>query len=182
MGDSDSLQSSSDNTVSAVERETSYVGLTKETIKSADAINFLTTPSSGAINLFLGVTRQDEIDSDGNTSGQVTSLYYESYEAMAIKMMNRLVKHTIDKFKLNKCYVIHRLGLVKLCEASILIGCSSAHRQAAHEATYYLLNQIKKIIPIWKRINGSEEPEFEQSYSTWSSRSEAFWLPRSSES
>uniref|UniRef100_T1K6B8 Molybdopterin synthase catalytic subunit n=1 Tax=Tetranychus urticae TaxID=32264 RepID=T1K6B8_TETUR len=180
LNDSDSVsQQQTDNPITVIEREKSFVALTRGTIKSEEAINFLTTPESGAINLFLGITRQDEIDSHGIVTGQISSLYYESYEGMAVKMISRIVEHAIIKFKLDKCYVIHRLGLVKVCEASLLIGCSSPHRQAAHEATLYLLNQIKKLIPIWKKINDSEE-SLQPSYSTWSTRSEAFWLPRSS--
>ncbi|UXI19568.1 hypothetical protein NH340_JMT05511 [Sarcoptes scabiei] len=91
---------------------------------------------------------------------------------MAIKLMNEIVKDQLKSFDVEKkyrIYVCHRIGLVPLGEASIVIAVSSPHRDG-HQVVMNILNEIKKKVPIWKRVH------FENDEEDWSSNSEAFWL------
>lgn len=164
-----------------------HVAITEDNLDISKAYDFLRSESCGAVYLFSGTVRKDEIDSDGKVIGQVDSLFYEAYDSMAIEQMNNIVHTVCRKYDVNKCYVIHRKGLIKVTEASLIIGCSSAHRDASFHATYDLLNEIKKSVPIWKKINycthqpeqhsASVNSESEtQNRSSWSEKSEAFWL------
>ncbi|XP_074596913.1 molybdenum cofactor synthesis 2B [Brevipalpus obovatus] len=177
--------------VSQSDRNDSFhVAINEDNLDINKAYDFLRSKSCGAIYLFLGTVRTDEIDSDGKVIGQVDSLFYEAYDSMAIDQMNSIVQTVCRKYAVSKCYVVHRKGLIKVTEASLIIGCSSAHRDASFHATYDLLNEIKKSVPIWKKINYSadqkeqqqhsntlhSEPESHQNRSSWSEKSEAFWL------
>lgn len=91
---------------------------------------------------------------------------------MAIKLMNEIVKDQLKSFDLEnkyRIYVCHRIGLVPLGEASIVIAVSSPHRDG-HQVVMNILNEIKKKVPIWKRVH------FENDEEDWSRNSEAFWL------
>jgi molybdopterin synthase catalytic subunit len=71
---------------------------------------------------------------------------------------------------------VHRLGCVAVGETSILIACSSTHRNEAHDMVMKLLNDIKAKVPIWKKINFIDSNSDSNKSSEWSDKSEAFWL------
>jgi molybdopterin synthase catalytic subunit len=120
------------------------VQITQSRIDTEAIIDSVVTPESGGIDVFLGTTR--------NRSGdrQVVSLSYEAYEPMALKIMTRLEEEARSRWPLNEVSMVHRLGDVGLCEASVVIAVSSAHRQEAFEACRFLIDRLKKDVPIWK--------------------------------
>lgn len=75
----------------------------------------------------------------------------------------------------HRVFVVHRLGPVRLTEASLLIGVSSPHRSTSHQLVMDMLNRIKQTVPIWKKIVYEKELSIEASHE-WSMKSEAFWL------
>lgn len=155
----------------------SHVSLTENPLSVDEAYQFLQHPSCGAVYLFIGTVRKDEFDDERNIVAQVDSIDYDAYDSMAVKVMGNIVEAAFSKFNIHRCYTAHRKGLIKVMEASILIGCSSAHREASFEATFFILNEIKKSVPIWKKIAlGSSNNPSRSSGSHWSDKSEAFWL------
>lgn len=97
---------------------------------------------NGAVCLFLGVVREDYPNQK--------SLFYEDYTEMAVKQMEEIVHKAKDKFNLNRIKVIHRVGEVKIGEASVVVLVHSKHRKEAFKGCKYIIDQIKKKVPIWK--------------------------------
>ncbi|MCU1285336.1 MAG: molybdopterin synthase subunit MoaD [Acidobacteriales bacterium] len=102
-------------------------------------------PDDGAISIFDGIVR-------GNTRGRKTLyLDYEAYEAMALKQMEQLAADAIANFKVRDVAIIHRLGRIEIGETSVFIAVASAHRAPAMDASRWLIDTLKKTVPIWKK-------------------------------
>jgi molybdopterin synthase catalytic subunit len=105
----------------------------------------LKQPADGAAVIFDGVVRD-------NTRGRRTLyLEYESYEAMALKQMESLAAEARTRFGVRSASIIHRLGRLEIGETSVLIVVASAHRGAAFDACRWLIDTLKKTVPIWKK-------------------------------
>ena len=100
---------------------------------------------NGAMIFFDGVVRN-------NTRGRKTLyLDYEAYESMALNEMEKISQVVLEQFKARDVCMIHRLGRLEIGETSVLIGVASAHRAAAFEACRWLIDTLKKTVPIWKK-------------------------------
>ncbi len=102
-------------------------------------------PSAGGIALFVGTTRNHA------HGKEVLKLEYEAYHPMALKTMSQIADDAKVKWNLHAVAMIHRVGVVEIGEASIAIAVSSAHRNEAFEACRYIIDTLKKIVPIWKK-------------------------------
>ena len=101
--------------------------------------------SDGAVCVFDGMVRD-------NTRGRRTLyLDYESYREMALEQMRRLAAESVEKFGVRDVAVVHRLGRLMVGESSVLIVVASAHRGAAFDACRWLIDTLKKAVPIWKK-------------------------------
>ena len=101
--------------------------------------------SDGAVCLFDGIVRN-------NTRGRETLyLDYEAYREMALAQMNALAEEAVSKFCVRDVALLHRLGRLQVGETSVLIVVASAHRGAAFDACRWLIDTLKKQVPIWKR-------------------------------
>jgi molybdopterin converting factor subunit 1 len=99
----------------------------------------------GAAVVFEGVVRNQ-------TRGRKTLyLDYEAYEEMALKEMESLATEALQKFRIRDLAIIHRLGRLGIGETSVLIVVASAHRAAAFEACRWLIDTLKRTVPIWKK-------------------------------
>ena len=76
---------------------------------------------------------------------------YEAYEEMAPRMMRELAEEAIERFKVRDVALVHRLGRLGVGESSVFIAVGSAHRGAAFEACRWIIDTLKKTVPIWKR-------------------------------
>lgn len=101
---------------------------------------------------------------------QVVSLEYEAYEPMALKSLGNICTQIREKWEaVHSIAIYHRIGLVPVKEASVIIAVSSAHRQASLEATAFAIEALKKDVPIWKKEQYSDaEP-------TWKANAECNW-------
>uniref|UniRef100_A0A7S4NT59 Molybdopterin synthase catalytic subunit n=1 Tax=Paramoeba aestuarina TaxID=180227 RepID=A0A7S4NT59_9EUKA len=122
------------------------VGLTSEIINVQQQMEDVSDPGCGAISSFLGVTRN-------NFNGKVVLLLeYECYETMALKKMKEIGHQALEKWEgIHKISIIHRLGKVPVKEASISIVVSSPHRLESLEAVHWLIDELKAVVPIWKK-------------------------------
>jgi molybdopterin converting factor subunit 1 len=102
-------------------------------------------PVAGAICTFVGATREN------NAGRKVLRLEYEAYEAMAISEMRRLAEAAGRKWKIVRIAITHRVGIVAIGETSVAIAVSAAHRAEAFEACRFAIDQLKEIVPIWKK-------------------------------
>lgn len=116
-----------------------------EPINSTTFVNALSHRDVGAIVVFEGVVRD-------NTRGRRTLyLDYEAYEPMALKELEQLLVHVRESFEIGEAVIVHRLGRLQVGETSVLIIVASAHRAAGFEACRWLIDTLKKSVPIWKK-------------------------------
>jgi molybdopterin synthase catalytic subunit len=118
----------------------------------------ISDPDVGAHAWFEGVTRR--LTQVAETTQQTQELSYEAFEPMAIAELQRIGDETIAEFELSALVIVHRLGTVPIGEASLLVGCSSAHRAAVFAALPKVVNRLKADVPIWKKelfVDGSTQ-------------------------
>ena len=118
---------------------------TTEVLRPDEAIEAVQTPESGAVNLFLGVVRNNNL---GRT---VDYLEYDAYPEMAERVMREIALEAKDRFELEDCAVLHRTGRLEIGETSLLIAVACGHRAESFEASHWLVNEIKKRVPVWKK-------------------------------
>ena len=98
-------------------------------------------------------------------------LEYEGYQPMALKEMEKLITQAHDKFEIENVGIVHRLGKLEIGETSVVISVAAPHRRAAFEACEWLIKELKRTVPIWKKevyadgetwIEGENKPENQQ--------------------
>jgi molybdopterin synthase catalytic subunit len=102
------------------------------------------TPEAGAYVAFEGWVREN------NQGKEVTALEYEAYEELAVKEGKKILEEA-RQFDILKAHCVHRTGSLKIGELAVIVVVSSAHRKAAFVACEFIINEIKKRVPIWKR-------------------------------
>ena len=86
------------------------------------------------------------------TAGRETLyLVYEAYEPMAIREMSRLGEAARQKFQVANIGIVHCVGRLEIGETSVVIAVASPHRKAAFEACEWLIRELKRTVPIWKK-------------------------------
>jgi MoaE-MoaD fusion protein len=136
----------SGGTVNNQEAEpTQTTALTREPIEADRLIAAAKRGEDGAVVVFDGIVRN-------HTRGRQTLyLDYEAYEEMAIKQIEDLATEARTRFAVRQVTMIHRLGRLSVGETSVLIVVASAHRAQAFEACRWLIDTLKKTVPIWKK-------------------------------
>ena len=117
----------------------------KDIISVEEAYNCLQSPVCGAVNLFIGTVRNK------NKNKTVTKLVFEAYETMAIKQMEKIAQEAKQKWDLHEVVIIHAIGEKKPGEIAVVTGASSTHRKASFEGCEFLIDELKKRVPIWKQ-------------------------------
>lgn len=130
------------------------ISLTLHPIDIGAAINQVITPTSGGLNVFIGTTRNHSF------AREVKLLEYEAYEPMALHTIEQIEREAREKWPIHGVAIVHRLGRVPVGEASVVIAVSAAHRNEAFEACRFLIDTLKREVPIWKRehfVDGTSE-------------------------
>ena len=131
-----------------------YVQIIDTPIQWAQLTEKVANPDVGAHGWFVGVTRR-------TTGPRVTeTLAYEAHVPMATRELEKLAAAAIENFSLFQVVIVHRIGEVPVGEASVVVGCSSAHRPETFEALAWIMETLKSEVPIWKReqyVDGSTE-------------------------
>jgi molybdopterin synthase catalytic subunit len=133
---------------------TSVTHLTDDAIDREALIADVMRDSDGALVLFEGVVR------DRHEGRAVTEIVYEAYRPMAEKEMAKIVADVAVRHPETRIRAIHRLGLLKVGEASIVIACSAPHRADAFDACRAVIDRIKETVPIWKKERGPDGEEW----------------------
>lgn len=92
-----------------------------------------------------------ERDVSATTLRKTESLYYEAHRSMALKELRRIAGEAVEHFGVAGVVIVHRLGHVSVRQMSVAVGCGSAHRRPAIEAVAWIMDAIKRDVPIWKR-------------------------------
>ncbi len=115
----------------------------------------------GAVVAFSGVVR------GRNLGREVLHLEYEAYEAMVVPVFERIAETARSRFGVTTVRIHHRIGRVEVGEASVVVVVASGHRRAAFDAAKHVMDEVKRIAPIWKReffeggdvwVEGPKEP------------------------
>ena len=105
----------------------------------------LSHQESGGVCVFIGSVRN-------LTNKQIVNkLFFEAYETMAILEMKKIAKVAFEKWDLQKVIIHHAVGDKKIEEPVVLVGASSAHRESCFQACRFLIDTLKKNVPIWKK-------------------------------
>lgn len=131
--------------VSGGAARTEHCAIVREKIETQRIADAIKRGEDGATAVFEGIVRN-------NTRGRRTLyLEYEAYEEMALKKMEELATQALADFKIRDVALVHRLGRLEISETSVLIVVASGHRGPAFEACRWLIDTLKKTVPIWKK-------------------------------
>ncbi|TAL30369.1 MAG: molybdenum cofactor biosynthesis protein MoaE [Spirochaetes bacterium] len=114
-------------------------------LDTAALIRTVGTKEDGAVLSFIGTARR------GSMGKSVLYLHYEAYETMAMKELGRIADEACSRWPLSDCVIVHRTGEVGLGEPSVFIGVSTPHRAEGFQALQFIIDTIKKTVPIWKK-------------------------------
>jgi MoaE-MoaD fusion protein len=121
------------------------VALTREPIDTPSLIAATKHAEDGAVVVFDGIVRNH------TRNRQTLHLDYEAYEEMALNQMQTLAAQAREEHAVRHVTMVHRLGRIHVGETSVLIIVASAHRAQAYAASRWLIDTLKKTVPIWKR-------------------------------
>jgi molybdopterin synthase catalytic subunit len=114
-------------------------------IDAALLLSEVAGPANGATVLFVGTVR------NVNAGKSVTGIDYAAYEGMAARELSDIVSAACERFGTRNVVVEHRTGTLGLGEASVVIAVGHARRKQAYEASRWVIEEIKRRVPIWKR-------------------------------
>jgi molybdopterin synthase catalytic subunit len=144
-------------------RDLDFAELTTGPIDLGAAARRVVPPECGATVTLDGYVRRF-------TKGRETLyLVYEAYEPMALKEMQKLIEQAKRDFVISNVGIIHRLGKLEIGETSVVISVAAPHRKAAFAACEWLIRELKRTVPIWKKEvyeDGEEWVEGETPIST----------------
>ena len=125
----------------------------KEKIDILKAEKFLSSSNFGAIIYFVGTVR------DLNENKKVTGITYDSRDTMVIKSFEEIYKESETKLKIKDkaVFIEHVKGYVPVKEKSIIIGVACKHRVEAYNLSRFIIEEIKKKSPIWKKEHYTNE-------------------------
>ncbi|MEM9951016.1 MAG: molybdenum cofactor biosynthesis protein MoaE [Chloroflexota bacterium] len=130
--------------------------LPNEPIDHDEIVESITTPATGAVCLFSGMVR-GKTDKEGHIPN-TEYLEYEAYEPMAIAKMKQVASEIRQQFpKVQGIAIAQRIGKLSVGQNTVLIACSSAHRDdGCFEAARYGIDRLKEIVPVWKKEIGAD--------------------------
>lgn len=123
----------------------SEVSLVRAPIDGAAIVGAIKAGADGALCAFDGIVR------DNSRGRRTLYLDYEAYEEMALRQLHLLRAKAIQDFGVREAAIVHRLGRIQVGETSVFIAVASAHRAAAFDACRWIIDTLKKTVPIWKR-------------------------------
>jgi molybdopterin synthase catalytic subunit len=122
-----------------------YAALTSSPIDPASVLKRVGTDGDGAALLFLGTVRNH---ADGRA---VVGIRYDAYEEMGGEVLGLIAREATERHPVERVAVVHRTGELMVGEVSVAIAVSSPHRAEAYEASRFVIEEIKKRLPVWKK-------------------------------
>ncbi|AZA93656.1 Molybdopterin synthase catalytic subunit [Chryseobacterium nakagawai] len=121
------------------------IRITEDTLNITECLALAQDLSSGGIATFIGTVR------NVTQNKPVIRLEYECYQSMAIKEIKKVADQAITLFSVRNIVVHHRIGNLFPGDAAVIIVVSDGHRDAVFDACRYIIDTIKKTVPIWKK-------------------------------
>jgi molybdopterin synthase catalytic subunit len=119
--------------------------MTEEPIAPDDVLREVGSTEDGAVVLFLGTVRRS------NAGREVSGMRYDAYRDMAEGVLTDIAREAADRTGSARIAVAHRIGQLKLGEVSVAIAASTPHRAEAYDVSRYIIEEIKKRLPVWKQ-------------------------------
>src|SRR4051812_47445128 len=119
--------------------------LVRAPIDPLDMLRRVSAPANGAVILFLGAVRQV------NEGRAVSGIDYAAYEQMALSELSAIASEASDRFGTSDVAIEHRLGTLAVEEISVAIAVGHPHRDIAYAASRWVIEELKRRVPIWKR-------------------------------
>lgn len=117
------------------------IAITKDDIDIAKLISDAKRPQTGGLVVFVGTVRDDGIE----------AIDFESFDEAALSDLYNIADEAEKKFSLTSVDIIHRNGLLKVEETILVIVAGAGHRAEAFDGCRYILEEIKRYVPIWKK-------------------------------
>ena len=136
-------------------------------LSASELESFVTTPASGGIVVFSGVVR------DHHEGRAVLRIEYEAVQPLATAKLAEIAAEVLADPAIHRVAAVHRVGLLEIGEASVIVAASASHRDEAFRAARRLIDRIKQALPVWKREH------FADGTSAWA---EGFTVPDSDRS
>ena len=124
---------------------TPLASLVRTPIDPIALVRAVSSPGNGAVILFLGAVRQV------NEGRNVTGIDYAAYEAMALRELQAIVDEGATRFGTGDVVVEHRLGELQVEDISVGIAVGHPHRDTAYAVSRWVIEELKRRVPIWKR-------------------------------
>ncbi len=137
--------------------QTIRVSVGSDPIDTGALVSEVGRSQSGATVLFVGTVRDHSVGKTG-----VTHLDYEVYAEMVEPKIAEVVSEAVTKWPVQAVVVEHRSGVVRLGEASVAVAVSSAHRADAFDAAEFVIDELKRSAPIWKKEHWPGGAEWSQ--------------------
>lgn len=119
--------------------------ITHDDFSIDEVVHKVKSPDIGAIVTFLGTVRSE-------SKGQVIErMEIQAYEDMAFRQLKRIETEALRKFDIKKITIIHRIGVLNISDNILLIVVGAPHRDDAFKACRFILEELKKTVPLWKK-------------------------------
>jgi len=121
------------------------IRITRDDFSVDEELKRIKKPSVGGLVIFVGTVR------DESEAGRVERMEIEVYPEMAERQLAIIRGEALEKFGVDNVLVVHRYGDLKVGDNIVLVVISAGHREAAFDACRYVIDELKKRVPIWKR-------------------------------
>ena len=122
-----------------------FASVCTDLIDTNEVLSRIGSDQDGATLLFLGVVRDH---ADGRP---VSGMRYDAYEEMATPVLLEIANEAADRTGSDRIAVVHRFGELSIGDVSVAIAVSTPHRAEAYDASRYVIEEIKKRLPVWKK-------------------------------
>ena len=119
--------------------------ITEEVIRTNNIELEFPSSKVGAKSIFEGIVR------DNNLGKTVEKLEYQCYQELAIKEGSLILKEALQKYEIDDAFCVHRTGKLEIGETAVLVRVFAAHRDDSFQACRYIIDEVKKRVPIWKK-------------------------------
>ena len=121
------------------------IEITETDFSVDEVVNRIQTDEMGCIVTFVGIVRN-------NSKGKpVERIEIQVYEEMAVKQLDAIREEAISRFTIDDVSIVHRHGSLRVSEKIMMIAVGAGHRAEAFDACRYVIDSIKKKVPIWKK-------------------------------
>jgi len=121
------------------------IKITAKELDLRSCIEWIMLSEGGGVDLFIGRVRSETL------GHKVVQLEFEAYEKMAIKEMKEITDHVLKTWKVNRILIHHRIGVLRVGDIPVVIAVAAEHRDAAFDACRYIIDTLKRTVPIWKK-------------------------------